>query len=530
MSDSIAFGSAATTIIFSIVISVAIAILLLVSFFSSKYSLRAMVGIYDPVIKSWDRYSYMLDDDSVRMIQPYVLYHGLTYFMFGNSNVGGFGNKIKKLNVLTNSQLNEFFPLKTYKQWMNGGKEEVQNLNKGKLGYRENFDEEKISEVENRQDEIDQEITNQEINQSLLDLRQMLEPTRSHQKSLTRTGNKLDQNSIHSQIEEQDIVDMLPATKIQYTATALSIPSNTNPLEAEKHYSSGICAICLDDLEDNDNVRGLLCGHVFHDLCIDPWLTKRKGCCPTCKKDLYLEVTNFENRIQDNNNNNDSNGNENDNNDGVPNADNTNDSSGPTDTSRWRVNINDIIHLPVGEPGSRDIDELFSLNENNLYSFFLILIITKLKSDILLCALEYLRNNNYSLDNQNDNTSTNDVDDVEIDDIIDFSADITRPSYFSKKIERKFEQLNISDSFKTPPLPDLNKLNPQIKKIIEHYPRPFQPADLVDLDKAAWLETKRMRRGVKGLAYKALDISTLELYYHNVVKLYGRRQMERLSS
>jgi hypothetical protein len=48
------------------------------------------------------------------------------------------------------------------------------------------------------------------------------------------------------------------------------------------------CAICIDNLDDDDDIRGLQCGHAFHASCVDPWLTSRRACCPLCKTDYYV--------------------------------------------------------------------------------------------------------------------------------------------------------------------------------------------------------------------------------------------------
>jgi hypothetical protein len=60
------------------------------------------------------------------------------------------------------------------------------------------------------------------------------------------------------------------------------------------------CAICLDTLEDDEDVRGLTCGHAFHAACVDPWLTGRRACCPLCKADYYVPKPRPEGEVENN--------------------------------------------------------------------------------------------------------------------------------------------------------------------------------------------------------------------------------------
>jgi len=56
------------------------------------------------------------------------------------------------------------------------------------------------------------------------------------------------------------------------------------PADSTEH----ICAICLEERAEGQEVRALLCGHIFHSRsCIDKWLsTSRK--CPTCQLKVEL--------------------------------------------------------------------------------------------------------------------------------------------------------------------------------------------------------------------------------------------------
>lgn len=66
--------------------------------------------------------------------------------------------------------------------------------------------------------------------------------------------------------------------------------NNEETIEGEHQHIWEIdtCAICIDVMDPEDEIRVLSCGHIFHTECIDPWLTKRNAFCPLCKEDLYI--------------------------------------------------------------------------------------------------------------------------------------------------------------------------------------------------------------------------------------------------
>lgn len=46
------------------------------------------------------------------------------------------------------------------------------------------------------------------------------------------------------------------------------------------------CSICIEYFIEEENVRILPCGHVYHQYCIDPWLLDFSSTCPLCRKTL----------------------------------------------------------------------------------------------------------------------------------------------------------------------------------------------------------------------------------------------------
>ncbi|TID22532.1 hypothetical protein CANINC_003307 [Pichia inconspicua] len=383
----------------------------------------------------------------------------MTYLMYGNSNINGRTVRVKKLEVLTKEQLEDFFPFETYGNWLNKGKDEVTGRNKNKVGYRETFDSDSIIEIE---------------------------------------PNDIEENESELKkgpdMVETDITDL----EVKETFNSESIKFQTQ----RKHFTSGSCAICLEDLNNDDMVRGLLCGHVFHKVCIDPWLTHRKGYCPTCKKDLYIEVNKMcENREENE----------------------TSEESVADIVVNVDYSITDLITLDDASSDSQDLDIVFNIHPDNLLSFFVITILTQVKAQTILIAMLYHRLNIGHIE-----TNDNPLEEVITVNVSSLEKSVAKSTI--KEIKHCFHQSNDAQSSEsdTPPLPDLSNLNPLLKTIVEHRPSLFNAIDLHDIDYEAWKITQRMTKGVRFLFYKLMGISKTHLYYYNVVHLYNNRQYTRL--
>lgn len=57
----------------------------------------------------------------------------------------------------------------------------------------------------------------------------------------------------------------------------------------EENNIDDICSICLEQYEEGNSMGKLICGHIFHELCIKESL-KRKYTCPLCRKHSHTGV------------------------------------------------------------------------------------------------------------------------------------------------------------------------------------------------------------------------------------------------
>ncbi|KAF9375678.1 hypothetical protein BGX21_003726 [Mortierella sp. AD011] len=77
--------------------------------------------------------------------------------------------------------------------------------------------------------------------------------------------------------------------KLPNEIETIDAPSTTPPTTVEyltlMDPQDAVCAICLCDYEDDEELRKMSCRHYFHKDCVDEWLRLNRN-CPLCKRDI----------------------------------------------------------------------------------------------------------------------------------------------------------------------------------------------------------------------------------------------------
>jgi hypothetical protein len=54
-------------------------------------------------------------------------------------------------------------------------------------------------------------------------------------------------------------------------------------LSADNSVTEEVCSVCLLDLNESEWLRKTVCGHIFHQECLDEWCKSNLN-CPICRK------------------------------------------------------------------------------------------------------------------------------------------------------------------------------------------------------------------------------------------------------
>jgi hypothetical protein len=176
----------------------------------------------------------------------------------------------REKKLMTIEEVNEKFPLMKYKTWRSNRAEEGLPT---AGGINTTSRPASLRNVDRESTEVDVKETEHGKPEVVLAENSVDRPTTPRPKSTQSTVTpETPVQKVTTNDEDDDDEE-----RIQTAIPAEQLP---DPGDA--------CAICIDTIDDDDDVRGLSCGHAFHASCVDPWLTSRRACCPLCKADYYV--------------------------------------------------------------------------------------------------------------------------------------------------------------------------------------------------------------------------------------------------
>lgn len=284
VTDSTSFvGNTTSTVLFFLALAVGVLIAVLFVFFTFRYFVRSKYGLHVYPIPHRGIFvasngSYNQTDLTNVELQEQINYIRDNNYIRGEIltrriNRGRRrrrrGGRYSRMKKLTEQEIEILFPKKTYHDWLNGGRERDHENRDGVLQ-----EESLLASTANKGESgVGDTLELNDAQEENLDA------------AITRTSVADTDMSPVSKVEGIEMQNM----KLEEVPHASHISSADDETKDELHFTSGTCAICLEVLEDGDNVRGLICGHVFHSDCLDPWLTKRRACCPMCKRDYFFK-------------------------------------------------------------------------------------------------------------------------------------------------------------------------------------------------------------------------------------------------
>lgn len=123
-------------------------------------------------------------------------------------------------------------------------------------------------------------------------------PENTYRKDKTMRNEKLEEQLVIAAVEEQIIKDLYhnnsnDATMDKIFSGENNNKENNNVKEKIKNipqifyqknkFENFECSICIDEFKDNELLKQLKCGHIFHRECLGQWLLNMNN-CPICKR------------------------------------------------------------------------------------------------------------------------------------------------------------------------------------------------------------------------------------------------------
>ncbi|KAI3324554.1 hypothetical protein HD806DRAFT_48672 [Xylariaceae sp. AK1471] len=208
----------------------------------------------------------------------------------------------REKKLMTMDEVNEKFPMVKYKTWVLERKRDGLPTAGGISASRANS----IRSVEGVVPEqasgirqsTDEPVTNANPIADPIAQKQVKPTDKDEQKPSSETPNTTATATADKTAPTTNDASEVPAVQTVEDSSSKHRSSEDDDEEDDDHIDAAMdpdmvgssgdtCAICIDTLEDDDDVRGLTCGHAFHAVCLDPWLTNRRACCPLCKADYY---------------------------------------------------------------------------------------------------------------------------------------------------------------------------------------------------------------------------------------------------